>query len=57
MPPEDQDLAVVTEESVLMLNIPQPIQRSPVSRSGSCPSLFSSLLGAHLVLQLAELWD
>lgn len=57
MPPEDQDSVVVTEEAVLMLTIPQPIQRSPVSRFGSCPSLCSSLSGAHLVLQLAELWD
>lgn len=53
MSPEG-DSAVVTEESVLMLNLPQPIQRSPASRLGSCPSLCSSLLGAYLVLQLAE---
>lgn len=43
MSPEDQDLLAVTEESVLdpeHLSVgPQPIQRSPVSGLGTCPSL------------------
>lgn len=34
---------------------PQPIQTSPVNGLGRCPSLWTSLFGAHLVLRLAEL--
>lgn len=49
MSPEDQD-SVVVKESVLMLNIPQQV---PSPSKG----LLQAGLGAHLVLQLAELWD